>query len=365
MNTTTGRLGESLRIVWAITTKDITDGIKNRTTLAIILSVLFMMVFYTYVPDIFGSDTLPRLVVHDAGSSSLMSDLEGSTGFELRQALSQEGMERYVGDTHEGVLGLVIPADFDHILASGSVIGLEGYVVHWASDSDVGEVKGFFEQELSELTGQPVRINVEGNVTYPDRDSVGRSFRASLSVVYAAVLVGMSLVPTLMIEEKRTHTIDALLVSPASAGQIVIGKALTGLFYSALASGVALAFNLGLVTHWGLAVAAVVLGSLFTIGLGLLTGSVAGSKQTGKMMGLILMLPLLMPVALLMARGLFPESVLAVFDLVPTVAMSALVRASFSASVTLADVGSELALVVVSAVVVLALVVRLVRRSDR
>ena len=101
------------------------------------------------------------------------------------------------------------------------------------------------------------------------------------------------------------------------------------------------------------------------VGLGLLIGSVAGSGPSGKMMGLTLMLPLLLPVALLMARGLFPESVLAVFDLVPTVAMSALVRASFSASVTLADVGSELALVVVSAVVVLALVVRLVRRSDR
>ena len=365
MNTTKGRLGESLRIVWAITVKDITDGIKNRTTLAIILSVLFMMVFYRYMPDIFGSESLPLLVVHDAGSSSLLSELEGSTEFELRQALSQEGMERYVGDTHEGVLGLVIPADFDHILASGSVIELEGYVVHWASDSDVGEVKAFFEQELSERTGQPVRINVEGNVTYPDRDSVGRAFRASVSVVYAAVLVGMSLVPTLMIEEKRTHTIDALLVSPASAGQIVIGKALTGLFYSVLASGVALAFNLGLVTHWSLAVAAVVLGSLFTIGLGLLTGSVAGSMQTGKMMGLILMLPLLLPPALLMARGLFPESVLAVFDLVPTAAMAEVIRVAFSAGASLSDVGREFALMGTSAAVVLAAVVYRIRRSDR
>jgi ABC-2 type transport system permease protein len=43
--------------------------------------------------------------------------------------------------------------------------------------------------------------------------------------------MGILLVPTLMLEEKQTRTMDALLVSPASISQVVIGKAIAGFFY--------------------------------------------------------------------------------------------------------------------------------------
>ena len=45
------------------------------------------------------------------------------------------------------------------------------------------------------------------------------------------LMMGIFLVPSLLFEEKETKTMQALLVSPASIGQVVVGKALAGAFY--------------------------------------------------------------------------------------------------------------------------------------
>ena len=41
-------------------------------------------------------------------------------------------------------------------------------------------------------------------------------------------MTALVLVPYLMLEEKQTRPMDTLLVSPATAGQVVLGKALAG-----------------------------------------------------------------------------------------------------------------------------------------
>jgi len=41
-----------------------------------------------------------------------------------------------------------------------------------------------------------------------------------------------------MVEEKEKHTMEALLVSPASYSQIVLGKTIAGIFYCLTAAAV-------------------------------------------------------------------------------------------------------------------------------
>jgi hypothetical protein len=78
------------------------------------------------------------------------------------------------------------------------------------------------------------------------------------------------------------------------------------------------------------------------------------------------LLVLLMPVYLVNALGPnVPQSVRTILPWIPTVLLSKVVRFSFSASVPLDQVLPALGVVVGSAVAVLAVVVWVVRRSDR
>ncbi len=355
----------NLRIVWAIASKDIVDAIRNKTTLSTILSVLFLVVFYRLMPAWESGDTLPRLAIYDAGGSSLAAQLKDSTEFDLIETSSQENMIAYVGNKDIVVMGLTLPVDFDQLLASGEELELQGYAVHWATDAATAEVRAFFEQHLSELTGKPVALDIDGNIVHTQKDSRGFAFLASVSFILVLAIIGLSMVPNLMIEEKRVRTMDALLVSPARAGHIAVGKAIAGLFYCLTAAALVAGTYTALITHWWLAALAVVCGSLFTVSLGLLLGSTLRVKQQVMLWAWLLLIPLLMPVFLVIATDLFPAGLIAALRWVPTVALSSVFRVSFAETAPLAHFGPELALVVSSAALALAAVAWVVRRSDR
>jgi ABC-2 type transport system permease protein len=362
MSTTTSKFSENLRIIWAIAAKDIVDALKNRMTLSVILAVLFMIVFYRFLPLLESGTELPRVLVYDAGESSLVAALEESSRLRLHTYPSQERME-FKGYVPE--LGLVIPADFDEALASDKGAALDGYVLHWVSDSDASELKLLVEDEIAGLVGQPVRIRLEGNTVYTQKDSTGVALTASFSVIFAVIMVGVSLIPHLMLEEKQTKTIDALLVSPAGSGHIVAGKALTGLFYGLTVTALVLAVNAALVTHWALAILTAICGILFVVSLGLLLGSLIETRQQLALWAWVVILPLLLPVFLSIMDDILPAGVITVMRWIPTVALSRALRVSFSNSAPLAQFGPELALVAGCAVPVLAAVAWLVRRSDQ
>jgi ABC-type Na+ efflux pump permease subunit len=367
MKSRRGAFSENLRIVWAITAKDILDAIKNRNTLANIVIVFLLMAFYQMLPGWTHGSEPPNLLVYDAGHSSLLAALEDSSNVDLYTYRSQQVMKEKLsaGDVIE--LGLVIPADFDQVLGSGEQPELEGYVIHWASDADASELKSHVEREIAELMGQPVRIKINQERVYPQPESYGRPFLTAVSLLLALTMAGMTVVPHLMIEEKQAKTIDVLRVSPAKSVHMVIAKALTGLFYCLTAVVVVFAFNTALITHWGLAILAAVLGSLFTVALGLLLGTLFEVKQQLSLWGFLLISVLLMPVFLsIIVKALpVPEIVVAIITWVPTVALSRVFQLSCSGSAPWGEFGPPLALVVGCTVLVLGAVVWAVRRAER
>jgi ABC-2 type transport system permease protein len=366
MSTNRSRFGESLRIVWAIMAKDITDAIKNRTTLVAILSTLFVVIIYRYLPVLESGDELPNVLVYDAGNSSLGAALEDSLQLKVYyQYPSQERMERDLvnGDVPE--LGLVIPPDFDRALEGGSLPELQGYVMHWVSQSDASELESLVEREISDLGGQPVSINLEGNTIYTRPDSLGYPFLTSVALVLVATVIGLTMVPHLMIDEKQNKTLDALLLSPASVTQITLGKALTGLFYTLISMGMVFAINYSLVTNWALAFVVSICGSALGVALGLLLGSVFDTRQQITLWTWVVIAPLLLPVFLSAMTDLLPAGVVSVIHWIPTVALTRAFRLSFSDTAPLGQFGPELALVLGCAVPVGAVVAWIVRRSDR
>jgi len=357
------RLRANLRVIWAITAKDVTDALKNKNALANLIGVAFMMVMYMALPSIRGE--APPLAVYDAGGSALLEELEDSDDVRWYLRESAEDVEYLVADWNEPMLGLLVPADFDERVEAGEEVTLQGYFAFWVAEEKAQGATSYAEEQIAAVAGHSVRIEIEGNVVQTTPDTDGRPLLVSLTVGMVVAMLGITILPHLMIEEKLTKTIDLLLVSPASMSQVVIGKALSGLFYALTAVAVIFAFNMTLIVHWGLTILAAILGSLLCVGLGLLLGSLLKMRQQLVLWGFLILMVLMLPMFLVTMRGLVPDNVIAVLRWIPMPAMGRVLRASFAESATLWDVGAELAVLAVSVALVLAAVVWVVRRSDR
>jgi ABC-2 type transport system permease protein len=363
MSNLSGRFGTSIRIIGAIAAKDITDALRNKAILSMLFTALFLLVAYKGMPLIRHGDDPPRLAVYDAGNSDLVASLDESDDLALVTVDSQQEMEDYLGNENQVVLGLVLPADMDLNVEAADELRLDGYVDHWVDDAEKVEIQAFAENLLSEMTGRQVIIAIESDTVYTI-PAGGHPFITSFSLTVLLTLVGISVVPHLMIEEKETKTMDSLMVSPASAGQMAIGKALTGLLYCLAIAAIVLALNANLVVYWGVAVIASIAGSLFVVALGLLMGAGFRLKQQLNLWTFVILQPLLIPVVL-SEISLIPEGIRGAISWIPTVALAEIVRLALSKAAPLEEVGPKLAFVVGSAAVVLFLAARVVRRADR
>jgi ABC-type transport system involved in multi-copper enzyme maturation permease subunit len=360
-----GSWRQHLRVTWAIARKDILDGWKNKTILGNIIIVTLMILFYKSLPSWENSPAVPNLRVYDAGKSRLVVALGDSTTVKLHQYESQQEMERILAKGDIPEIGLVIPADFDQALEAGEQLELDGYVVHWVSDKDAEELRQMAGAELTALVGKSVYIKLAGNKVYTQADSTGLAFLASISVIFSVAMLGLLVTPGLMIEEKHAKTIDALLVSPASSSHVITAKALAGLFYCLFAAGIALAVNAAIVTQWWLAILATIGGALFMVAIGLLLGSLVEVRQQLGIWVFGLNFILLIPAFLSIMQDLIPQEVRNVFHWIPTVALSKVLRISFSNQSSLASVGPELALIFGVTFVLLTALAWSLRRSDR
>jgi len=359
-------MAENLRVIWTIAAKDIGDAIRNKTTISTIIGVAFLMLSAQATPLLLKLQAIPRVYYYDAGASELMPDLAKSKDYQLVKMPSQEAVEKIVGESSGPFLGLQIPADFDQRVEDGENIKLEGWFVHWVNSREVGEVVSFFEQAFSEQTGATFDINIEGNAVYPGLDADGQPSMFTLSLVVATLCIGSFLVPLLMMEEKEKHTMDALLVSPASYSQVVLGKMMAGIFYCLTAAAVVLVINYSMVNQWSLAILAVLGGAFFTVAIGLLVGTFFDHQGTMNMwLGLILIL-LMLPVFLENTIGdRLPDMLSAIVPWLPSVAMGNLIRMSLSNTLLLDQVVLNAAIMFGFTALLLGVVVWRIKGMDR
>ena len=355
------KLMDNLYMVWAIGSKDIVDALKNKNTRTNIILMAGLVVFFWWASTLRPFDKRIDAAIYDEGNSSLTSgtvELADGYTFRFYEAASIHEMERMMGYKE---LGVVVPADFDQTLTSGGEPTLTGYVL-WVHRARAAELEVEYSNKFTELLGQPVRVEIGENliIPAPDVETSGVQFH----ILYAVLFMAISLVPYLMLEEKRTKTLDALLVSPASAGQVVMGKALAGSFYVVLSGGLFFALNWANITNWGLALVAFVCCALFSIGLALAMGSFIQSRQQLMIWMLPVVFVLIVPAFFSQEPNLAP-GLKAVFSWLPTSALVRLFQFSMSSSAPLDQLLTNLAIALVSTALVFAVVVWKVRRADR
>jgi ABC-2 type transport system permease protein len=362
MDRTKRSIGDSLRTIGAIAIKDIVDAVKNKTTISIILGSTLLMLSNSALPLLLNLSDVQRAIIYDPGESGLVEELDEMDQVRAYEVASREEMDTLLGEGQEA-LGLVLPT----LSTEAESIQIEGYYTQWMKDENLRELQTFFEEEISELWGTTVDINVEGNGVYPRPESDGQPFMFSMITSITLLTICGAVVPYLMIEEKETRTLDAVLVSPASYGEVVIGKAAAGMVYGLAAAGVVFLFRSAMIAQWGLAILGAVSGTLFAVAFGLLMGTIFDNPQQMSMwMGLILMV-LLVPMFLSVTALHYdwPEVVRFIMPRLPSSALARVFRTCLSDSIPVDTVLTDLGIILGSSAVMFTAVVWLVRRTDR
>ena len=359
------RLLDSVRIVWAIAAKDFIEALKNKNTIALILTCLFMVIAYRGMPLLANSREKTAVLLYDAGDSALVALLENSQTFRVVTFATEELMKREMGDAEVPEIAIVIPDGFDQALERGETPSLQGFVLQYWSQSDITELKHDIEAEVSRLLGRSVEIQLQPTPVYPNLQSGGLGMWATLSMLFLMIMIGLILIPHLMLEEKQTHTLDALLVSPASAGKIMAAKALVGLFYCMLGIAIVIAIYHNMVLHWWLVILAALFGSLFTVSIGLWLGIKIDNRGQLTLWSWVFIMPLFLPVFLSLLEELLPEFVVKIFHLFPTVVIFNLVRDSLAQPLPVASTFLKLGWILVWASLILLVVALMIRRRDK
>ena len=357
------KISDALYFAWTIALKDIRDSFKNKATRTNILVLIGLVFFFYWMSNLRPFDKRVDIVVFDQGTSSTQLDrteLVDGSELEFRTASSMDELEEKMAYQD---LGIVLPEDFDQLRGSGSELTLSGYV-HWAKRSQVTELESQYSAMLSELLGVPVVVEIGENILLPPYEALGMASTAGFHIFFAIFWMALTVVPFLIIEERQTKTMDALLVSPASPGVVVFGKAIAGLILVIAIAGLSIALNGIYIINWGWAIVGFSVTALFAIGLALLLGALIRSPQQITLW--------MLPVALLfVVPGFFADepnltpAAKSVMDWLPGVAFNRIMGFSVSDGADSSMIGINLAIAFTSIVIVYALVIWQIRRSDR
>ena len=188
-------------------------------------------------------------------------------------------------------------------------------------------------------------------------------FNHGLALVVILMLMGTFITPNIMMEEKQNKTMDALLLSPASPVLVIISKALTSLIFCLTGTILTVIVYNHYIVHWGIMTAGFTVGALFFISVGLLIGVLMSTPQQTMVLFLVAQ-PLIIPVALSFAEDIFPPLVDQIIDWTPTGALIDVFKYAMIANIP-GDAGLKLGVVLAYALLIFALVVWKLSRSDR
>jgi ABC-type transport system involved in multi-copper enzyme maturation permease subunit len=356
-------MSESTRIILAIAGKDISEALKSRTLLTVAIGVLLLMLTGP-VLSLLVNRSQPVLVLFAPDSKGIFQTLEQRNDMRLVLADSQAELESTILQSTQTILGVAVMSELT--VEPEEEFTVEGYYAHWVTESRLRERVAFFESALSLASGKILHIDTDDHRLFPSQADSSQFSMISISLMTMILLMGLAMVPLLFIEEKENHTIDALLVSPARFWQIVVGKLIAGGVYCLVAASIVLLFNYRMVVHWELMIVTVLLGTCFTVALGLLMGMIfENAASMGLWTSLLTILLLFSPLVQTMGSGKIPQAIYTTLSWVPSSAMYQMITQAMIGNLKLTPVWQGAFLLAGTTLLLSFLVVWRIRQIDK
>lgn len=264
-----------------------------------------LLIFATVVPLtltllvtlLFGSllSGQPRLGLADAGASHLAELAQELEGVTVRTYPSDAELQQAV-ETGKVDMGLALPADFDQQLQAGD--GPARLMVYVWGESLLRHrlllgtaLAGLARQAQGDdlpVTLTTIPLGDETNVPWEDR-------LLPFIVLMAVMLGGMMIPAASLITEKQKRTLRALIITPATLGDIFVAKGSLGFVISLSMGVIILLLNNALGAQPALLLLVLTLGAglatTFGVLLGVLMRDMNTLFATVKAMGLLLYAP--------------------------------------------------------------------------
>jgi ABC-2 type transport system permease protein len=357
------------RIILAIAQKDIRDAIKNRYLLmGLVLPVAMSLLFRLMFSGTSNLGTFP-VAVYDPGGSRFASQLGALPQLNILPAGTVEQLQEQLKTAGGAIGGIAIPVNFDQDIAAGRQPELTVYLNTKKAAAQLSAFRQLIIQQVWGLNpaAVPAKINWS-EVSAVEAKTAGSAFRVDLYLlilllVMSLAMTGAFVVPLLLVEEKEKHTMEFLLVSPATAPEVVAGKALTGLVYSAMGAAAMLLLNHGWTGNWPATILAVVLGALFMVAVGLLMGSIFQTTMQVNTWSSIILLLLLLPTWFTVLQ--MPSAVYTIIRLIPTYYLADLLNRSLAGGALPSAGIVDLGVLLASLIVIFGLVIWSLRRQEK
>src|SRR5215217_7013734 len=356
----------SLRVVAAISRKDIVDAIRNRYLLTALITPLVVALLFRVLLPGANPRNLLTVVVHDSGNSVLVTELRNTSQLNIVEAASADATASEI-EKRNGIGGLVVPSNFDADVTAGKQPELTIYINNKKSVFEQAAFRRLLDQQVQSLVKHPeparlVWIDVDKETSEQARGGLGLGqLLLPLLLVMTLGMIGAMIVPLLLVEEKEKRTLDFLLSSPASLKEIVAGKALTGVAYTVLIAGLLLVINRQLVGNWLWTSISILLGLLFVVAIGLFMGSLLNNTMQVNTWASSVLILLLAPSFPSLA---LPTGVETAMRLIPTYYLTEALKLSLAGSASSRILGN-LAVVLVCSVVAFAAASWALRRAQQ
>jgi ABC-2 type transport system permease protein len=358
----TSRSSQHLRAILAIAGKDMAYAIQNKVTLGIMIGVL-LLILPTQMLRLIIKNESPLAVIYAPKAYQLAERLTEETDVRAFAVRSQEDLQNEILAGRTDVIGLVFPNDFSLDDGSGESWTIQAYFPHWTSDQEIANLINLFTEKIQVLTSDPIRIEFDKTI-YPNGSTGGSLTMFILQMVNAILTITLVLVPQLIMSERETHTIEALLVSPVRPIDIVAGKGLVGVAYGFLAAFLVAIFNAAFISQWGLLLLSVLSGICLAVLIGLLIGLLFENFQQASMALFVVLFLAIGPAFInLLVTAKLPEFVAFILKWLPSGQLAALLQMSLMEMIDWPAVLSGLGIIWLSNLILMGLILLRLRRE--
>ncbi len=282
-------------LVVSILQKDLIDSVKNRTVFFSILFPILLSLLFQFVTK--ESKFAPlKIAFVESGKGEVTSFFKdkGSLFFKVYPVKDVAKAKKMVQQGRVNA-AVEVPEGFVESLKAGEV----PYLYVWVDESEPRK-SAVLEMLITKFmyhfkhASPPVEVILQG--------VMGKGFTLERSMIpiwiLFVVLGGFMVVASSLVEERERKTLQAVLVTPCSFSEILIGKGLMGFILTTLGGICILGLNKGFVGNVFGSLLVLMIGGFFFSLLGVLVGLILPSHATTNSFGSILYLVLFMPVVL-------------------------------------------------------------------
>lgn len=290
----------------ALMRKELVQFLRARSMLALILYLYTIEIIMCTYAMSFDVRNLPTAFVdraRSAESRALVQDFGSSGYFRITHTAATDAEVAALLDRGEVLAAVMIPPEFSRQLAQGVPTSVQ-LLLDGSNANAASVAQGYAQRIVQNFALQRAQHLMDGLPAIELRPRVWynseldyRHFMVLSMMALAGMMVGMITAAAGIVREKESGTVEQLLVTPVSPGEMIAAKILPPLLFCLLAlfSSLLVAAVFGVPLRGSLALFMLFSGVflLSSMGIGILVGVIADTLQQALLISFLVLFPVL------------------------------------------------------------------------